>query len=317
MGQAQLRRKAASASAKGGAIWTLRREDSTGISGDPLDWQWTSPRKSGISPRHRRCDLCPNDRLFLAVPPPVHVRALGLISLSWGVGRSALLGLAAAWAVYRPGQTRYGGERLGIAGNHGYVHGVAGHSHRSCVPDAGSALRGSSRTVDVRGRRESHDLGIWMRLFWVTYRLERREAVLSPQCTGPESHESPRPDGPRDGFTLIAVAIIILVGTLLLAAYLPGAVRRCCPPIGGHTAKLAAVEQKMVGFMARNGRRPCPADGQYDVNNQYFGDRSGHPRHLHRRHARRAAVAGVQHRHHQRHHAGESRPSSRPPARMG
>ncbi len=41
--------------------------------------------------------------------------------------------------------------------------------------------------------------------------------------------------------------------------------------------KLGKVEEAMRGFMALNGRRPCPADGQYGVNTANFGIEAANP----------------------------------------
>lgn len=74
------------------------------------------------------------------------------------------------------------------------------------------------------------------------------------------------------GFSLIQVSIIVAVAGLVLAATLPGGLS------GDYNAKLLSTTQKMQriddamrGYMAANGYRPCPADGQYPLNSQYFG----------------------------------------------
>lgn len=41
--------------------------------------------------------------------------------------------------------------------------------------------------------------------------------------------------------------------------------------------KLQRVEEAMRSFMAAHGRRPCPADGQYPLGNQYFGAEAANP----------------------------------------
>ena len=68
------------------------------------------------------------------------------------------------------------------------------------------------------------------------------------------------------------LSVILLVGAIVYASVLAGG---CAgDPVlksSDTVTKLSKVEQAMVGFMARNGRRPCPADGQYDVNTANFG----------------------------------------------
>src|SRR5450759_2548305 len=81
-----------------------------------------------------------------------------------------------------------------------------------------------------------------------------------------------RPASRLSGFSLIAAAIGLTVAALVMVSLLPG------KEIGGFNRKaatnisrLGVVETAIVGFMAKNGRLPCPADGQYDVNNRWFG----------------------------------------------
>lgn len=84
--------------------------------------------------------------------------------------------------------------------------------------------------------------------------------------------------GPRAGFNLITLCVLVVVASMMLVASLPG--QRAGNTImkaADTTTKLAVVEQKMVNFMAKNGRRPCPASGQYDVNSSYFGIEAANP----------------------------------------
>lgn len=81
----------------------------------------------------------------------------------------------------------------------------------------------------------------------------------------------------NQGFTLIQISILLAVAAMLLAANLPGG------DAGDYNQKvldtihkLDRIETAMQGFMASNGYRPCPADGQYDVNNSNFGWEAGH-----------------------------------------
>ncbi|MDE3016885.1 MAG: FG-GAP repeat protein [Pseudomonadota bacterium] len=84
---------------------------------------------------------------------------------------------------------------------------------------------------------------------------------------------SPSPGGRgRDGFSLIMVSILITAAAILLASMLPGS------DAGDYNAKtisdvrkIERIEEATRAFMAFNGRRPCPADGQYAVGNIYFG----------------------------------------------
>lgn len=80
----------------------------------------------------------------------------------------------------------------------------------------------------------------------------------------------------RSGFTLVQLSILLAVTGVMLAAYLPGR------DAGDYNQKVLAtlykldkIEAAMQGFMAKNGYRPCPADGQYDVNHQFFGREAG------------------------------------------
>src|SRR5262249_26113892 len=41
--------------------------------------------------------------------------------------------------------------------------------------------------------------------------------------------------------------------------------------------KLERIEEAMRSFMAANGRRPCPADGQYTINTPNFGKEAANP----------------------------------------
>jgi hypothetical protein len=74
------------------------------------------------------------------------------------------------------------------------------------------------------------------------------------------------------GFSLIQISIILTVAAIILASTLPGGGKgdvnqRTLSTI----AKLDAIEQATNDFMVKNGRRPCPASGGYDINARYFG----------------------------------------------
>lgn len=74
------------------------------------------------------------------------------------------------------------------------------------------------------------------------------------------------------GFSLIQISIILTVGSLLVVSLLPG---------GGIVSesdkakitlqRMQAIETATKGFMARNLRRPCPADGTLDTSAANFG----------------------------------------------
>ena len=74
------------------------------------------------------------------------------------------------------------------------------------------------------------------------------------------------------GFTLVQVSIMLIVASILVAALLPGR------EAGDYNYKVMQTNQRMQkidsalrGYMAAHGYRPCPADGQYAINDQYFG----------------------------------------------
>ncbi|NCY25574.1 MAG: hypothetical protein EBX37_12185, partial [Alphaproteobacteria bacterium] len=82
--------------------------------------------------------------------------------------------------------------------------------------------------------------------------------------------------GRRRGFTLVQLSVLLAVSGVLLAAYLPGR------DAGDFNSKVLAtlykldkIEAAMQGFMAKNGYRPCPANGIYDVNHTFFGREAG------------------------------------------
>jgi DNA-binding beta-propeller fold protein YncE len=76
----------------------------------------------------------------------------------------------------------------------------------------------------------------------------------------------------KAGFTLIAVVIFLTVAMIIMVSILPGKQSGSKTLRGGATvSKLEKVEQAMTGFMALNGRLPCPADGQYGVSTGNFG----------------------------------------------
>jgi hypothetical protein len=80
------------------------------------------------------------------------------------------------------------------------------------------------------------------------------------------------------GFSLIAVSILLTVAALVFASMLPGIeAGDTNQKTLNNGRKLERIEEAMRSFMATNGRRPCPADGQYAENTAYFGIEAGTP----------------------------------------
>ena len=74
------------------------------------------------------------------------------------------------------------------------------------------------------------------------------------------------------GFSLIAMSIIITVAAMVFVSVLPGQEAGDTNiKIINNEKRLERVEEAMRSFMAVNGRRPCPADGQYAENTANFG----------------------------------------------
>jgi hypothetical protein len=78
---------------------------------------------------------------------------------------------------------------------------------------------------------------------------------------------------PQQGFSLIQVSIILAVAGVILVSMLPGG------QTGSDSAKyeltrqrMLKVEEAMQAFMAKNLRRPCPADGALAVTASTFGN---------------------------------------------
>jgi len=80
------------------------------------------------------------------------------------------------------------------------------------------------------------------------------------------------------GFSLIFVSILLTVVALIFASLISGQEAGDINQKNiNNTQKLERVEDAMRSFMAANGRRPCPADGQYAENTKYFGIEAGTP----------------------------------------
>ncbi len=87
----------------------------------------------------------------------------------------------------------------------------------------------------------------------------------------------PRTRDLQKGFSLIQVSLLLAISAMVLAANLPGRdAGDYNQKVLDNIYKLDKIESAMQAYMASNGRRPCPADGQYDVNNQAFGWEAGH-----------------------------------------
>jgi hypothetical protein len=79
----------------------------------------------------------------------------------------------------------------------------------------------------------------------------------------------------RVGFSLITMAVTLTIAALVFVSVLPGrdagdANKKVITGI----KRLDRVEEAMRGFMAANGRRPCPADGSAAVGSAGFGQES-------------------------------------------
>ena len=80
------------------------------------------------------------------------------------------------------------------------------------------------------------------------------------------------------GFSLIQISVLLTIGAIIMASLLPGSgAGDFNKKIAGDVNKLDAVEAATITFMAKYGRRPCPADGSYDVNAANFGLEAGTP----------------------------------------
>jgi hypothetical protein len=84
------------------------------------------------------------------------------------------------------------------------------------------------------------------------------------------------PPSRNSGFSLLQTSIILMMAGLVLSSLLPGqGAGDTNQKILETIARLNKVEDGMQRFMALQGRRPCPADGQYDVNHANFGVEAG------------------------------------------
>jgi streptogramin lyase len=90
---------------------------------------------------------------------------------------------------------------------------------------------------------------------------------------GPASHK-PHHFGSRSGFSLITAAVVLTVAAIVFVSMLPNKSLDQNLKIAASVNRLDRVEEAMRGFMAANGRRPCPADGSLAPNNGSWGKES-------------------------------------------
>lgn len=83
-------------------------------------------------------------------------------------------------------------------------------------------------------------------------------------------------DSRQAGFSLMMVSLMLTVASLILVASLPGN-EAPLAKAQNSTLKLQKIETAMTGFMAKNHRRPCPADGQSALNTANFGVEAANP----------------------------------------
>jgi type II secretory pathway pseudopilin PulG len=80
------------------------------------------------------------------------------------------------------------------------------------------------------------------------------------------------------GFTLIQVSVLLVVAGLIFVSILPGQNSgNNNTKYLNNVKKLEKIEEATRAFMTLNGRRPCPADGQYRVNTANFGKEAATP----------------------------------------
>jgi hypothetical protein len=93
----------------------------------------------------------------------------------------------------------------------------------------------------------------------------------------PDHHRDPhKAASSRKGFSLLQASIVLMAASMILVSMIPGqnagdTAQKTIDTI----ARMNKIEDGMQRFMALNGRRPCPADGQYDVNHANFGWEAG------------------------------------------
>src|SRR6516165_10173429 len=89
----------------------------------------------------------------------------------------------------------------------------------------------------------------------------------------PPRHIPHRPHS-RSGFSLITAAVVLTVAAIVFVSMLPNNSLDQNLKIAASVNRLDKVEEAMRGFMAANGRRPCPADGSLAPTNGSWGKES-------------------------------------------
>src|SRR6516165_5890662 len=89
----------------------------------------------------------------------------------------------------------------------------------------------------------------------------------------PPRHIPHRPHS-RSGFSLITAAVVLTVAAIVFVSMLPNKSLDQNLKIATSVSRLDRVEEAMRGFMAANGRRPCPADGSLSPSSANFGKES-------------------------------------------
>jgi hypothetical protein len=100
-----------------------------------------------------------------------------------------------------------------------------------------------------------------------------------PRCRqGGKATCSGRRQRRNGGFSLIMVSILLTAAALMMVAMLPGQEAGDSLQKSATTVeRMMKIEQATTGFIAANGRRPCPADGQYDTGSHNFGLEAANP----------------------------------------
>ena len=80
------------------------------------------------------------------------------------------------------------------------------------------------------------------------------------------------------GFTLVVVSLLLVVmGMMIAMSILKSGMTNINQKSGSTIKTLNMVESRLTGFIIKNGRLPCPADGQYAENTYGFGTEAGTP----------------------------------------